>query len=248
MIPSGNAGVVEGLDGLAGEAVVAGDGVGDEGLDAGVAYILELLVVGRVHVGFMGVEAGGAPADLPDFVEFRVGGVEGGELLKGIGGEVGGEGFQRERLVAGVDVEVEIAPGAPPERLEGAMLAAVGEEAVGQAKGLAVADLVTVAFVMVLVVEGFGVGENDLRALAAGDGELRIGGGEGFAVEEQMWTWLPGGEGLVTRREGGPSSVDSWQCLGRTISPALVGRYSMCGSSSGTRPQKLSPSMSAEWA
>ena len=135
-MPSGDARLVEGLDGLAGEAVVAGDGVGDEGLDAGVADVLELLVVGRVHVGFVGVEAGGAPTDLPDLVEVGVGGVEGGALLEGIGGEVGGEGFEGERLVGGFDVEVEIAPGAPPERLEGAMLAAVGQEAVGQAEGL----------------------------------------------------------------------------------------------------------------
>ena len=72
-MPFGNARVVEGFEGLAGEAVVAGDGVGDEGLDAGVADVLELLVVGRVHVGFMGVEAGGAPTDLPDFGELGIG-------------------------------------------------------------------------------------------------------------------------------------------------------------------------------
>ena len=52
--------------------VVAGHGVGDQGLDAGVADVLELLVVGRVHVGFVGVEAGGAPTDLPDLVEVGV--------------------------------------------------------------------------------------------------------------------------------------------------------------------------------
>jgi hypothetical protein len=127
-MPSGMRECVEGLDGLAGEAVVAGDGVGDERLDARVADVLELLVVGRVHVGFMGVVAGGAPTDLPDFGEVGVGGVEGGALFKGIGGELGGEGFEGERVVAGSDVEVEIAPGAPPERLEGAVRAAVGEE------------------------------------------------------------------------------------------------------------------------
>jgi hypothetical protein len=59
--------VVEGFNGLAGEAVVAGDGVRDEGLNAGVAYILELLIVGRIHVGFVGIEARGAPTDIPDF-------------------------------------------------------------------------------------------------------------------------------------------------------------------------------------
>jgi hypothetical protein len=157
--------------------------IGDEGLDARVAYVLKLLVVGRVHVGFMRVVAGGAPAYVPDFGEVGVGGFEGGQLFEGIGGELGGEGFEGEGLIASGDVEVEIAPGAPPERLERAMLAAVGEEAVGQAEGFAVGDFVAVAFVLVFVVEGFGVGEDDFGAFAAGDGELGIGGGQGLAVE-----------------------------------------------------------------
>ncbi len=94
----GDAGVVECGDGLAGEAVVAGDRVGDERLDARVADVLELLVVGRVHVGFMGVVAGGAPADVPDLGEVGVAGIEFGALLEGVGGEVGLEGFEGERF------------------------------------------------------------------------------------------------------------------------------------------------------
>ena len=54
----GNARLVECLNGLAGKAVVAGHGIGNERLDAGVAYVLELLVVGRIHVGFVGIERG----------------------------------------------------------------------------------------------------------------------------------------------------------------------------------------------
>ena len=50
------------------------------------------------------------------------------------------------------------------------MRAAVGQEAVAQAEGYAVADFVAVALVLVFVVEGFGVGEADLCAFAAGDG------------------------------------------------------------------------------
>ena len=134
----------------------------------------------------MGVEPGGAPTDLPDLVELGVAGLQFGALLKGIGGEVGGQRFERQRVGGGLDVEIEIAPGAPPERLENAVLAAVGEEAVVEAVGLAVTYVVAVAFVLVLVVERFGVGEADLRALSAGDGEARIGGGEGLAVEEDV--------------------------------------------------------------
>src|SRR5208337_1223807 len=54
-------GLVEGLNGLAGKPVVAGHGIRNKGLNASVAYVLKLLVVGRVHVGFVGVEARGAP-------------------------------------------------------------------------------------------------------------------------------------------------------------------------------------------
>ena len=112
--PISGAGVVEGFQGLPGEPVVARHSIRDEGLDAGVAHILELLVVRGVHVGFMGVEACGAPTDLPDFGEFRIGGLEGGAFLERVSGEVGSQGLQLERLGRGLNVEVQIAPCAPP--------------------------------------------------------------------------------------------------------------------------------------
>ena len=79
------------------EAVVAGDGVGDHGLDAGVADVLELLIVGRVGEGLMGFDLRGAPGDVPNFGEVGgqsgvgggAGGVEFCALLEGISGEVG---------------------------------------------------------------------------------------------------------------------------------------------------------------
>ena len=74
----------------------------------------------------MGVEPRGAPTDLPDFFEVRVVGVERRALLKRVCGEGGCERFECERLAGGLDVDVEIAPGAPPERLKAAMRAAIG--------------------------------------------------------------------------------------------------------------------------
>ena len=143
-------------------------------------------------------------------------GIEGGALLKGIGGELGGEGFERQRLVAGCDVEVEIAPGAPPERLEGAMRAAVGKKAVADAEGRAVAYFVAIALVFVFVVERLRVGEPDLRALAAGDGEQRIGGGEGLAIEKNVDVGVGGNRGRDAAME---SAFD-----GRLFLAASVGR------------------------
>src|ERR1035438_10377745 len=66
------------------------------------------------------------------------------------------------------------------------MRAAVGGEAVVEAEGGAVVDVVAVAFMAGLVVQCLGEGEADMRAFAAGDGELSVGGGEGFAVKENM--------------------------------------------------------------
>ena len=89
----GNAGLVEGGYGLAAEPVVAGNGVRNQCLDASVADVLELLVVRRVHVGFVCIEASGAPAGLPDLVEVGIAGFELGTLYEGVSGEIGFERF-----------------------------------------------------------------------------------------------------------------------------------------------------------
>ena len=101
-MPFGKARLVERLQRLTGQPVVAADGVGDQCLDAGVADVLQLLVVGRIHVGFVRVEAGGAPADLPDLLQVGIAGFQLRALLERIGGEIGRQGLQVERLGAGV--------------------------------------------------------------------------------------------------------------------------------------------------
>ena len=110
----------------------------------------------------MGVEAGSAPTDLPDLGQVRVGRFKLGPLLEWICGKLRCQRFKRKWLVAGSDVQIEITPCAPPERLEGAVLAAVGEKDVGLGRGLRGRIFyvsVPVAFVLVIVVEGFPVGK-----------------------------------------------------------------------------------------
>ena len=51
---------------------------------------------------------------------------------------------------------------------------------------VAARDFVTIAFMQIFVVKSLGVGEDDARAFAAGDGQTRIGGGEGLAIEEHV--------------------------------------------------------------
>ena len=118
--PVGAARAVEGLDRLAREPVVAGDGVRDERLDAGVARVLQLLVVGTIHVGLVRARAGGAPAHVPQPLERRVSGVEASALLERVAGEVDRQPVERERLRRRLDVDLHVAPGAPPERVEDA--------------------------------------------------------------------------------------------------------------------------------
>ena len=74
------------------------------------------------------------------------------------------------------------------------MRTAVGKKAVGQAEGFArvfyaigvgVVDCVAIAFVLLVVVKGFGISEDDVSALAAGDDEFGVGSGEGFAINRQ---------------------------------------------------------------
>ena len=76
------------LDGLFGERDVAGVVEGDHGLDACVTEILQLLIIGTVHVGFVGTQACRAPAHFEHLCQ--VGIARGGKLalaLQGIGAE-----------------------------------------------------------------------------------------------------------------------------------------------------------------
>src|SRR5580698_2042479 len=103
------------------EPVVTCDRIRDQRLDARVADVLQLLVVRRVHVGLVRVEPRSAPADRPYLRKLRIVGRKAGALLEWIRGECCCERFKLQRLVAGFDVEIEITPGAPPQRLEDAM-------------------------------------------------------------------------------------------------------------------------------
>ncbi len=118
------------IDGLTREAAVSGVGVGDEGLDAGVAYVLKLLPIGGVHVGFMRAEAGGAPAGVPQFFEIGDVAVYAGLLLKRVGVEPAAKAFKAQRLVFSGHIYLQITPCTPPERLVGAVITAIADELV----------------------------------------------------------------------------------------------------------------------
>src|SRR3974390_2276369 len=66
------------------------------------------------------------------------------------------------------------------------MGSAIREKTVGEAERNPIADIVAVALVLVLVVEGLGVGQADLRAFTARDHQPRICGGKSLAVKKQV--------------------------------------------------------------
>ena len=66
------------------------------------------------------------------------------------------------------------------------MRSAIGEKNVVEAEGFAIFYCVAIAFVLIFVVEGLGVGEANLGAFATGDGELGVCSRKGFAIEQQM--------------------------------------------------------------
>ena len=183
--PVGDAAVVEILDGLAHEAVIAAAVERDERLDAGVADVLELLVVRAVEVVLTGAEAGRAPAHFPDFFVRGVAAAEKSRFLERVAVGHAVEVFQHERFAAGFDVELQEAPGAEPQRAEQTPPAAVGREAILHTHDLFARHLVAVALLAVLVEQRFGVGEGHFRAFAAADDEFGGGVGQVPLVEQE---------------------------------------------------------------
>ena len=131
--PFGDARVVEVLDRLTHEPVVAGDVERDERLEPRVADVLELLVVRRVHVRLERADARAVP------VHRHMSASQGRSLAKRprsserIRGEDPVQVVHAERLVGGLDVELHVAARAPVQRLEAAPLAAVRAEHVAHA-------------------------------------------------------------------------------------------------------------------
>ena len=188
---------LEGLDRLSREPVVAGHGVGDERLDARVAHVLQLLVVGAVDVRLVRAGASRAPADLPQAPERRVAGVEAPALFEWVAGEVHGQAVEGEGLSCRFDLDPHVAPRAPPERVEDAPRAAVGDDLVLVADEALALELVAVALPPGLrgLEQRLLVADADPRPASAGEDELGVRGHERLPVDEER--------GLRVRRHAG---------------------------------------------
>ena len=108
---------------VAHQTVVTGIVERNKRLDAGVAQILKLLVIGAVSVGLDGTETGCAPTNLHHLPELGIVGIERSSLQEGEAYEGAADVVEHKCLVARLDVEIDIAEGTPVERSE---LLAVG--------------------------------------------------------------------------------------------------------------------------
>ena len=99
------------------EASVAGDGVGDQRLNPGVADVLELFIIGAVLVMFMRTAAGGVPGNFEEFFQLR------NSMLTERGSaderimKIFGREFKDARFVQ-IEKKFDIAPRTVPERVE----------------------------------------------------------------------------------------------------------------------------------
>ena len=108
------AGLRKGIDRLFGQPGVTRYPIGNQHLQAGIADILQLLPERTVHVGFVRIDKRGAPADLPDAVKLWIAAFEPTDLREGVAGFVHGQIFQRQWLVAGRHLKLQIPPCPPP--------------------------------------------------------------------------------------------------------------------------------------
>ena len=177
---------IQQLDGVAHEAAIAGHIKRDQRLHARVAGILQLLVVGAIHVGFVSAQTRGAPAGVEDLLNLGGAAVEARFALERIAGVEAVEVVDSQRLFLRFYREPEIAPGAPPKRFKASPLRAIGDEGVVPADELLALDFVAVA----LIVEAgepqrLRITHVDPGVLAAAHSQLRITGGQISLVEQK---------------------------------------------------------------
>ena len=176
--------IVDQFDGVAHEARVAGLEERDQALHARIAHVLQLLVVGAIHVGLVSAEPRCAPADVQNPIQLRLACVEFGLAHEGVAHRRGMQVGDFQRLVPRFHADLQIAVGAPPERAEGAARASIGDEFIVVADERFAFDIVAMALVPALK-ESFGVAQPHKRVFAAVHGQFRIRGGQPGLVQQQ---------------------------------------------------------------
>src|SRR5512138_2531439 len=85
----------------------------NKGLNATITYILQLLIIGTVHVCFNGTKTGCSPTNLHKLLQFRIVGIENGILLKRIAGESSENIINNQGIISCVNSDFNIPVSSP---------------------------------------------------------------------------------------------------------------------------------------
>jgi len=162
---------------VADQTVVSCVEQGDQSLDAGVAEILELLVIGAVGICLYGAEPGRPPAYLHHLLQLPVIGVQRRFQLEREADEGAAQVIDLQGFVRGLDVEVHITESAPVKSRETLVGGTAGNQLVVAADEHLSLDFVAVALAALaprtvgagLLVKGFGILDHDFGVLSSGE-------------------------------------------------------------------------------
>ena len=105
-------------DRFAGQPVVPGYRIGVKDLQSGVLHILQLLIIGAVHIGLMHAAAEGPQADIPDRGQCLIGRGDLRSHFQRIAGLQIGKGVQRKRFFICLNRHFDKAESSEPEGLQ----------------------------------------------------------------------------------------------------------------------------------
>src|SRR6185437_17172891 len=82
-------------------------------------------------------------------------------------------------------IDPQIPPSAPPERLKAAIVAAVGNQLIGDAFNVAAFNVIAIALLTMRVVKSFGIGNRYFGVASAADCQFRVGSLQHAMIQQQ---------------------------------------------------------------
>ena len=228
----GTAGDIGQIEEVLYQTVVLAVEKGNQRLDAGIAQILQALIIRTVHVGFRGTEPSRAPADVQDVLQFLPVRVQAGVPRERIAGESAGNPVHGQGFIPSFHHQPHIAESAPGKGGELLVLRTVGNEDILPADEHLPFRLVAVALaddrgdphkIPVFLrdigqflfrrhlprfggrdIQGLRVADPHPGALAAAHPEVEISIGQHFVVQQDLFLRMGRDRERVAERERRP--------------------------------------------
>jgi len=160
--------------GIAHQPVVAGYIQGNERLNAGIANVLQLFIVRTIKIIFPGAKPGGAPAGFPYFTKRRIAAGKFSFFNKWISCKYAIQVMNDQRFCGSFYFQLYIAPGAQPQGAEQAVFPAIRDKHIIKPKNFSLGDVITIAFVVIFIEQGFGIKDGQLASLTFTDHNFRV--------------------------------------------------------------------------